>query len=283
MLNMYAKLFSRITQSSLMEQDIKTRYVFMMLLAIADSAGDVIGTDIAIARTLNIPREEFEQAIAALMSPDPESNSPEEDGRRVVSSDAGRGYRIVNYTKYREIKTTEEKREYMREYMRRRRNAFKGGDVTDVKLCKTQLSDVTQGEGEEYTEGKYESHARSLGGMSNDVNDGQQMSASSAHTDSSPKEKVPKRIKNASGELAMPFDDPDFIEAWGNWECHRKEKGARLTATTIKLQFKALEKMGVKRATSALIHSTTGGYTGIFEPKNQPFQPGKQSELRLKL
>jgi hypothetical protein len=151
---MYAKLFSRITQSSLMEQDIKTRYVFMMLLAIADSAGDVIGTDIAIARTLNIPREDFEQAIAALMSPDPESNSPEEDGRRVVSSDAGRGYRIVNYTKYREIKTTEEKREYMREYMRRRRNSLKSSDVADVKSCKDELDDVTQGEGYVEEEGE---------------------------------------------------------------------------------------------------------------------------------
>jgi hypothetical protein len=146
--SMYAKLFSRIAQSSLMEQNVETRYVFMMLLAIADNTGDVIGTDVAIARTLNIPKESFDKAIAALMSPDPDSNSEEEEGRRVVASDAGRGYRIVNYVKYREIKTTEEKREYMREYMRKRRNALKSSDVTDVKSGKKPLTDVTQGEGE---------------------------------------------------------------------------------------------------------------------------------------
>jgi len=148
MQSMYAKLFSRIAQSSLMEQDVATRYCFMMLLAISDPYGDVIGTDVAIARTVNLPLDTFKRCLADLMSPDPDSNSQAKEGRRVVESEAGRGYTIVNYLTYRAIKSEEEKKAYMREYMARRRKEQKGKDVTDVKICKTVLNDVTQSEGE---------------------------------------------------------------------------------------------------------------------------------------
>lgn len=148
---MYAKLFSRIAQSSLMEEDVEVRYCFMMLLAIADSTGDVIGTDIALARTVNLPLETFRRCIAELMQPDPDSNSQVFEGRRIVSSENGRGYRVVNYVTYRQIKTNDEKRAYMREYMQRRRKGLKDSDVT---LCKTVLSDVTHSEAEGESEAK---------------------------------------------------------------------------------------------------------------------------------
>ena len=146
--SMYAKLFSRIAQSSLMEEPIETRYTFMMLLAIADQSGDVIGTDVALARTINLPLTTFTEAVKALMEPDPHSNSQDQEGRRLVPSDNGRGYRIVNYTAYRAIKTAEEKKTYMREYMRARREALKVKDVTAVNICKSALSDVTHAEAE---------------------------------------------------------------------------------------------------------------------------------------
>jgi len=146
--SMYAKLFSRIAQSSLMEEDVETRYCFMMLLAIADSTGDVIGTDVALARAVNLPLDTFKRCVAELMEPDPDSNSQVHDGRRLVPSENGRGYLIVNYVTYRQIKTAEEKKTYMREYMQRRRKALKGNDVTAVNVCKVPLSDVTQGEAE---------------------------------------------------------------------------------------------------------------------------------------
>ena len=145
---MYAKLFSRIAQSSLMEEPIETRYTFMMLLAIADQSGDVIGTDVALARTINLPLTTFTESVKALMEPDPHSNSQDHDGRRLIPSDFGRGYLIVNYTAYRAIKTAEEKKTYMREYMRARREALKTKEVTSVNICKIALSDVTHAEAE---------------------------------------------------------------------------------------------------------------------------------------
>ena len=159
---MYAKLFSRIAQSSLMEEDIETRYCFMMLLAIADSGGDVIGTDVALARTVNLPLDTFKRCIAALMAPDPDSNSQVNEGRRIMPSESGRGYLLVNYATYRSIKTAEEKKAYMREYMQRRRKLLKDKDVTDVNVGKTALSDVTHAEGEGEADGESEAKAEAF-------------------------------------------------------------------------------------------------------------------------
>lgn len=143
---MYAKLFSRIAQSSLMEEKVTTRYVFMMMLALADKHGDVIGTDVAIARTINVTLDEFTAATAPLLAPDPDSNSQAEEGRRLVPSESGRGYKVVNYGCYRDMKSDEEKREYMRNYMRQRRAGQ--ATVNPVNFCKTPLTDVTHTEAE---------------------------------------------------------------------------------------------------------------------------------------
>lgn len=104
-----------------METPLEVRYTFVFLLAIADPQGFVIGTDVAIARRLNMPLEEFRRCIHALKLPDPNSNSKEHEGRRVIDSDVERGYEIVNYVTYRDLRNAEERRDYMRDYMQRRR------------------------------------------------------------------------------------------------------------------------------------------------------------------
>ena len=128
-----------------MEEKVSTRYVFMMMLALSDRHGDVIGTDVAIARMMNVTKDEFHEALAPLLAPDLDSNSQAEEGRRLVPSENGRGYKVVNYECYRDMKSDEEKREYMRNYMRERRAAEKDS-VKPVKKCKTQLVDVTHTE-----------------------------------------------------------------------------------------------------------------------------------------
>jgi hypothetical protein len=114
---MYSKLYSRITQSSLMEEPVYVRYVFMMLLAVSDKHGVVIGTDVALARQVNISLSEFQEAINRLMAPDPNSNSKEEGGRRVLLNDGERGYFLVNYEKYAGLQNETIRREYMRDYI----------------------------------------------------------------------------------------------------------------------------------------------------------------------
>ena len=155
---MYAKLFSRITESSLMEEDIPTRYVFVMLLAIADPQGYVVGTDVAIARRLNMPLAALLVAFERLMAPDADSGSPELDGRRIVPSDAERGYRIVNFVTYRDIKDPTERREYMRKYMANYRNPK---SVNTVNKSKTVLTDLTHADADADADAKTEKKAQS--------------------------------------------------------------------------------------------------------------------------
>lgn len=143
---MFAKLFSRITESSLMEEPIEVRYVFVMLLAICDPTGHVIGTDVAIARRINMPVADFTRCVEQLKHPDPDSNSKEEDGRRVVNSEGERGYKVVNYLTYREMRDEHDRREYMRDYMKKYRE--NKASVKPVKPRKQKLTALAKAEEE---------------------------------------------------------------------------------------------------------------------------------------
>jgi hypothetical protein len=236
MLSMYAKLFSRIAQSSLMEQPVSTRYCFMMLLAIADPNGDVIGTDIAIARSINLPLDEFKECLSALLAPDPDSNSQAEEGRRIIPSENGRGYRLVNYTAYRAIKTTDEKREYMRNYMRDRRKSLKPSGVTDVNFCKNELSDVTHTEGEEEAELETE--------------------------------EKPKRKRAAAAVLPFPENwTPERKQAMQSWIDYKRERGAGYKPTGWKALCSKLEPYSDAKIVQCVSDSMANNWNGLFPEK----------------
>ncbi len=139
---MYAKLFSRITESSIIEESVTTRWVFVALLAIADQDGTVIGTDVAIARRINVELEDFQSSMKVLMSEDKDSNNPEYQGRRVLPSEGERGYFLTGYGKYKSIKTEEERRSYMRQYMHEYRSK-NHVDVNNVKSVNNLLAPLT--------------------------------------------------------------------------------------------------------------------------------------------
>lgn len=130
-----------------MEESIPARYVFMTLIAIADQDGDVIGTDVAIARRINMPLGEFRDAVASLMRDDPDSNSKDEAGKRIIPCSSERGYHLVNYGKYRGIKTEVHRKDYMRKYMHeyRTNGKTKNDDVNSVNSVNkfTELTSVS--------------------------------------------------------------------------------------------------------------------------------------------
>jgi len=127
---MYAKVFAQVLDSSLAE-DYEARHVFIDLLLLADQDGIVDMTHDAIARRTNAPRDVIVSAIKKLSAPDPESRTPDADGRRIVLLDAHRdwGWRIVNYSVFRDIRNREDRKAYMRGYMRQRRSEEPVGEV----------------------------------------------------------------------------------------------------------------------------------------------------------
>lgn len=109
---------------------------FQQLIILADRDGVVDMTAEAIARRTTIPTDIIKIGITALEQADPDSRTPDEDGRRIIrlSDDREWGWRIVNYVKYRNIRSQEERREYMRNYQRERRakNYDVNNDVNNV-------------------------------------------------------------------------------------------------------------------------------------------------------
>lgn len=116
---MFAKVFAQIFDSSIAD-NWKHRHVFEDLLKLADRHGIVDMTPEAICARTRLPREMVDEALEALSNPDPRSRSKEENGRRIVLIDPERswGWRIVNYLKYREMRTEFDRTAYMRDYMR---------------------------------------------------------------------------------------------------------------------------------------------------------------------
>jgi hypothetical protein len=119
---MYVKIFAQIYDSSIAENYL-VRFVFEDFLILADKHGHVDMTPGAIARRTNVPIDIVKEGIERLSSPDLESRSPEEEGRRIVLLDPHRpwGWRIVNYEQYRNIRDDEARKEYFREHKRMQR------------------------------------------------------------------------------------------------------------------------------------------------------------------
>lgn len=128
---MYVKLFDSILDSSIWAEDMATRLVWITLLAMADRDGYVRVAPTALARRANVPRHDVLEALDILSSPDPESATPDNDGRRIEETEGG--YTIVNYTKYRDLRDREQQRAQTRERVRRhraRKNATQQDTVT---------------------------------------------------------------------------------------------------------------------------------------------------------
>ena len=156
---MYVKLFTSIFQGSLRGQP-NLLLVFINLLTHADRSGCVDVHWRAIADEVGISEQDVRAAITALESPDPESRSRAEEGRRIIRLDPHRtwGWQIVNYCKYREIRHAEERKDQNREAQRRRRS--KADMSAPVSTGQRPSASSAHAEAEAEAEGGGDAHAR---------------------------------------------------------------------------------------------------------------------------
>jgi len=108
-------------------------FVFVNLLTHSDQHGIVDRHWRAIADETGLSQERITKAIEFLESPDNESRTPDEEGRRIVRIDTHRawGWRIVNHTKYRDLCTKTQNAERQARF--RKSNAIvthSNGEVT---------------------------------------------------------------------------------------------------------------------------------------------------------
>lgn len=125
---MFGKVFASMYDGTLATRGPWQALVtFQQFIVLSDRAGIVDMTAEAISRRTTIPLDIINIGITALEQPDSESRSPALDGRRITRLDPERswGWQIVNYDKYRKIRSADERREYMANLMRERRKDLK--------------------------------------------------------------------------------------------------------------------------------------------------------------
>jgi hypothetical protein len=131
----YTKLFSSITESTIVSEPVATRWLWVTMLAMADAGGCVYAAVPGLARRANISLAETEAALATFYAPDPYSRTKEHEGRRIEDIDGG--WRLLNHAKYAAIRSEAERTEYKREWDRRNRPSgyerAKGNSPTEVR------------------------------------------------------------------------------------------------------------------------------------------------------
>ena len=135
---MYGKLFIGMYDGTLATVGPwEAMVTFQNLIILADKEGIVDMTAEAIGRRTTIPLAIIVKGLEALEKPDPQSRTPNEEGRRIIRLSENRpwGWRIVNYAQYRTIRSAEDRRDYMRKYQREYRRKHKQV-VNNVSICK---------------------------------------------------------------------------------------------------------------------------------------------------
>lgn len=126
----FAKLDNGITKSSIWSEPYHVRVVWISFLAEKDETGFVAGSRSGMIRVCNVSPEEFDEAIRILSNPDPDSRTPDFEGRRIDIVEGG--WIVLNHEKYRLPESV--KKEKHRQYMRNWRN--KKEDVNSREFTK---------------------------------------------------------------------------------------------------------------------------------------------------
>ena len=229
---MFVKLFNQILDSSIAD-DRKLRHFFTDILLCSDAQGFVMMTESAIARRIGASIDEVKWGIDQLMSPDPRSKTPDNEGRRLESVDgSGYGWRIINFESYKALRSAEDMREKTRERVRRFRDKQKDSDPCNATVTPCNAGNAIK-----------------------------------------KKSKSKKKIENKEeppnpqrGEAApsLPHQG-DFREAWSRWEKHRREIKKPLRPTQTEAQLKKLATMTEARAVAMIDHTIEMGWQGLRE------------------
>ena len=149
---MYGKIFELMYEGSLYGQ-WEAIVTFQQLIVIADDEGFVDITPPALAAKTSIPLDVIQKGIEILESDDPYSRTPGENGKRIIRISDKRpwGWQIVNYQKYRDMASNEDRKRYMREYMKERRKQEKLTSKQAVNSGKHSVANVTHTDTDTYT------------------------------------------------------------------------------------------------------------------------------------
>lgn len=122
----FTKLFSGIVFSTVWREEMHVKVVWVTMLALANRDGCVLASLPGLADASRVTLDQCKEALTRLGAPDKYSRTKDNEGRRIEECDGG--WRLLNYTKYRELRSADERRIKNREAVRRHR-ARKTGDA----------------------------------------------------------------------------------------------------------------------------------------------------------
>lgn len=135
----FVKIYGTILDSSIWSQDLATRVLWITMLTMADRVGSVSASVDGLARRANLTRAECEAGLAKLVGPDPDSKSKAFQGRRIRAVDGG--WKILNYEKYRELRTESQVQEAERKAKWRKSGSDKGDEAGHVPPVPAKSAD----------------------------------------------------------------------------------------------------------------------------------------------
>lgn len=151
-MNGYTKLFSTILTSTIWQEPIEVKVLWITMLALSDKNGYVSGSIPGLAHVAGISVEDCQKAIESLTAPDRFSRTKVEDGRRIRETDGG--WDLVNHAKYRVLLSVEERKEYNRRKQQEHRERERVANVktasnlsANVKQCQ-QKPDIAEADAE---------------------------------------------------------------------------------------------------------------------------------------
>lgn len=138
----FIKLYPGFFLGTISRETCETRLCFVAMLLLADENGVVRITKDALGRYVGIDESVACTAVDRLLLPDPDSTSPDEDGRRIVPwGDGQNTYRVVNYRHYFEKSRNEERKEYKREWDRQNASTRFNRKTNKPRPTKSDKSD----------------------------------------------------------------------------------------------------------------------------------------------
>ena len=165
---MYGKLFESMFDGTLAD-NWEALVVFQQMVILCDADGRIDMTPIAMHRRTGIPLEIINRGIAILASPDPQSRTSLEEGRRIKLLDLQRewGWEIVNHKHYRSIATRSDKQQRDRERMRKLRESQGVASSRSTSQDVASVADVAHTDADADTDTDTNANAKSHGASKN--------------------------------------------------------------------------------------------------------------------
>lgn len=136
----YTKLANSILTSTIWMEDDHTRIVWLTLLAMSDRHGEVQASIPGLANIARVPVESCRAAIEKFLSPDPDSRTKDDDGRRIEIIDGG--FFILNHSKYRNLSSDEDRKQKAATRQKRYRERLKRNVTVTSPLRQNSHADA---------------------------------------------------------------------------------------------------------------------------------------------